>query len=61
MSGKRGFARFLLVAVVTAAVTAGVQPAVAGTAAADPPSGHWAKLRQCESNGQYTIVAAHGG
>jgi len=57
MSGRRLLVQFLLVAV--AAV--GVQLAISGTAAADPPKRDWAKLRHCESTNHYGIVASHGG
>jgi len=50
--------RFLLVAM--AAV--GIQLAMSTAAAtADPSTNDWARLRQCESSGSYTIVASHGG
>lgn len=50
--------RFLLVAM--AAV--GIQLAMSTTtAAADPSTNDWARLRQCESSNRYTVVASHGG
>ncbi|HEY0448147.1 transglycosylase family protein [Actinophytocola sp.] len=61
MSGRRIFAGFLLTLLATVVVSAGVQLASAGTAAADPASSVWAKLRMCEASGRYDIVAAHGG
>ncbi|MFL6122814.1 transglycosylase family protein [Actinophytocola sp.] len=48
--------RWVLLGVLVVAAVAGV----AGTAAADPGAGDWARLRQCESNGDYTVVAANG-
>jgi len=55
--GVRGLVRFLLVAAMAVAVTASFPL----TATADPPHADWETLRQCESSGRYTVVAAHGG
>lgn len=49
--------RFLLVAIAAF----GVQFALTASAAADPPSRDWARLRMCESSNRYGIVASHGG
>lgn len=49
--------RFLLLAITAI----GVQLALTGAAAADPPASAWARLRMCESSGRYDIVASHGG
>jgi hypothetical protein len=38
----------------------GVQFALTGSAAADPPASSWARLRTCESSGRYDIVATNG-
>jgi hypothetical protein len=37
------------------------QLAMSSTATADPSAGDWARLRQCEASGSYTVVASHGG
>lgn len=52
MSGRR----IVLIVLFTCAATLGL----AATAAADPRSGDWARLRQCESGGRYDIVSANG-
>ncbi|MGH3760112.1 transglycosylase family protein [Actinophytocola sp.] len=52
----------MLVRVLLIAVAGfGVQYALTGAAAADPPAGDWSRLRMCESSGRYDIVASHGG
>jgi hypothetical protein len=56
MSGRRLLVRVLLIAL--AAI--GLQFALTGAAAADPPASSWARLRMCESSGRYTAVATHG-
>jgi hypothetical protein len=48
--------RFLLIAIAAC----GLQFALTGSAAADPPSSSWARLRMCESSGRYDIAATHG-
>jgi len=52
MSGRR----ILLVCVLTVSAVLGF----AMPASADPTAGAWARLRQCESGGRYTIVSANG-
>ncbi len=52
MSGRR---IFLVCALTVSAVVGGVLPA-----GADPGAGDWARLRQCESGGRYTVVSASG-
>ena len=38
----------------------GVQFTLTGSALADPSAGSWARLRMCESSGNYAVVASHG-
>ena len=52
MSGRR---IFLVCALTVVAAVGLVVPA-----AADPGAGDWARLRQCESGGRYTVVSASG-
>ena len=56
MSGRRVLVRSLLIALAAL----GVQFTVSGSAAADPPVSSWARLRMCESSGNYAIVASNG-
>lgn len=42
---------------LVALMATSLQLVVAGTAAADPPAGDWARLRQCESGDRYTAVS----
>ncbi|WP_020673457.1 transglycosylase family protein [Amycolatopsis nigrescens] len=52
----RAFVRVLLIGIAAM----GVQIVLSGTAAADPPSSAWAKLRMCESSGRYNINTGNG-
>lgn len=52
----RVLARFALVA----AVTTGLGTLITAPASADPSASTWAKLRQCESSGNYGVVASSG-
>jgi resuscitation-promoting factor RpfA len=45
---------------LTAITALGLPVALATTAAADPSAGDWSRLRQCESSGNYAVVAANG-
>jgi hypothetical protein len=60
MSVRRVLVRFLLIAIAALGVQLAMAT-VATTATADPSANDWARLRQCESSGNYAVVASHGG
>jgi hypothetical protein len=56
----RRILRGTVLTLLAAAIPLSIAVVTATTAAADPTSSNWAKLRNCESGGNYRIVAVNG-